>query len=92
VLVSEVVGMSEDDTDRIDCPDCDWQSREFEVLSEELASKVDTAMHYVDEHDGEIPDDAPFGNDQCPECLDIHGFNGTISCSECGFIPERVRA
>jgi len=79
-------------TDRLDCPECDWQSREFEALSGEITAKVDAEMHYVDNHDGPIPDDAPFGYDQCPRCLDIDGFNGTVSCSECGFVPEGVRA
>lgn len=80
------------DTYNIDCPECNWQSREFEVLSEEIASKVDAEIHYVDTHSGRIPDEAPFGDNQCPECLDTDGFNGTVSCSECGYVPEKVRA
>jgi hypothetical protein len=84
--------MTDRQTHRIDCPGCDWQSREFEELPAELAAKVDAGLHYVDEHGGRIPDSAPFGDDQCPECFDILGLDGTVSCSECGFIPEKVRA
>lgn len=81
-----------DGTYRIVCPECKWESREFEKATEEIAAKVDAERHYVDEHGGYIPETAPFGAEQCPECFDINGFNGTVSCSECGFIPEEVRA
>jgi hypothetical protein len=77
---------------RIDCPECDWQSREFDEIEGEIAAKVDAELHYVEDHGGLIPEDAPFGHNQCPECLDVDGFNGTVSCSECGFVPEKVRA
>lgn len=75
----------------IDCPDCSWTSPEFDDYAGELAAKVDAAMHYVDEHGGEIPDDADFGEHQCPSCHAILGMNGTVSCSECGYIPEEHR-
>ena len=83
-----------DDTEphRIECPKCNWQSRKYELPSDELASKVDAEIHYTNTHGGRIPPEAPFGNNQCPECLDINGFNGTVSCSECGYVPEKVRA
>lgn len=77
---------------RIDCPECDWQSTTFEVPCEEFAAKVDAELHYVENHDGRIPEDAMFGYNQCPKCLDTDGFNGTVSCSECGFVPREVRA
>ena len=80
------------DTYRIDCPACDWQSREFKDASGEIAGKVDGALHYVENHDRRIPEDAPFGKDQCPECLALDGFDGTVSCSACGFVPPKVRA
>lgn len=81
-----------DGVHRKNCPDCDWQSREFEELGGEIAAKVDAELHYVEKHDGRIPEDAPFGHNQCPECLHVDGFNGTVSCSECGFVPPEVRA
>lgn len=81
-----------DEGHRIDCPECDWESREFDDIRGELATKVDAEMHYVEDHGGRIPDDAPFGEYQCPECFDTHGLHRTVSCSECGFIPDEVRA
>jgi hypothetical protein len=74
----------------IECPACAdrW---EFETGAEEIARKVDAALHWSMEHDGPIPDDAPFGKHQCPNCLDVVGLNGTVSCSECGYIPEAYR-
>lgn len=77
---------------RIHCPECDWNSREFDDGRGELAAKVDAEMHYVENHDERIPADVPFGHNQCTECLDLDGFNGTVSCSACGFVPESVRA
>lgn len=70
---------------------CNW-SRTYSEYAEELAAKVDAELHWVREHDGLIPDDARYGNEQCPECEDINGLNGTVSCSTCGHIPEKVRA
>jgi hypothetical protein len=83
--------MSANEIFQIDCPECDWQSREFEVVGEEIAARVDAELHYTDAHDPRIPDDAPFGYNQCPQCLDLDGFNGTVSCSACGFVPPEVR-
>ncbi|TKX60602.1 hypothetical protein EXE48_11560 [Halorubrum sp. ASP1] len=77
---------------QIDCPDCSWKSRKFERLSGELAAKEDAEQHYIEDHNEKIPEDAPFGDNQCPKCLNTKGFNGTVSCSECGFVPPRVRA
>jgi len=79
-------------THQIDCPDCDWQTQPFDSIEAEIAAKVDAEMHYVETHGGVIPDDAEFGHNQCPECLDTDGFNGTVSCSECGYVPPEVRA
>lgn len=75
------------------CPeqDCSWRTREFKNATEEVAAKVDAAKHYVDEHGGQIPEDADFGEHQCPECFAILGLDGTVSCSECGHIPEKAR-
>ena len=84
--------MSERDSDRIDCPECDWQSREFGDVCGKIAAKVDAEVHWRDEHGGEIPDYAAFGESQCPDCGAIDGMNGSVSCSECGHIPEEVRA
>ena len=81
-----------DGVHHIDCPDCDWQSREFEQVEGEIAAQVDAGIHYIDTHQSRIPDGAPFGHYQCPDCFALHGFNGTVSCSECGFIPQKVRA
>jgi hypothetical protein len=80
------------ETYRIDCPECDWQSDVFEEITDEIAAKVDAEIHYVENHDSRIPEDVPFGNNQCPRCLDTDGFNGTVSCSGCGFVPDKVRA
>ncbi len=80
------------ETYRISCPECGWHSREFAEVEGEIAAKVDAEMHYVVEHDERIPDNAPFGHNQCPECLDTDGLNGTVTCSECGFVPSGVRA
>jgi hypothetical protein len=79
---------------QISCPEqgCPWRTREFKNGSEELAVKVDAAMHYVDEHGGLIPEEADFGKHQCPECHAILGLDGTVSCSECGHIPDEARA
>jgi len=84
--------MSEQETNQIHCPECDWHSRLYEDISGEITAKVDAEMHFVDAHDCQIPDDAPFGDHQCPECLDIDGLNGTVSCKRCGFVPAEVRA
>jgi len=48
-------------------------------------------VHYTTTHGERIPDDAAFGHNQCPECLDTDAFNGTVSCSACGYVPEKVR-
>lgn len=79
---------------QIKCPEpgCTWKSREFEKYTGELASKVDAGLHYVETHGGRIPEEEEFGNEQCPNCFDVNGLNGTVSCSECGFVPEKVRA
>ena len=84
------------DADRIQCPynGCDWESREYDPNDylETVTREEDAVVHWEDEHDGEIPDSAEFGDEQCPECYAAHGLNGTVSCSECGHIPEEVRA
>jgi len=80
------------DTYTIDCPDCGWQSRAFEAIDGEIAATVDAEIHYTDTHDERIPDSADFGHHQCPECLDTDGFNGTVSCSACGYVPPEARA
>lgn len=74
----------------ISCPECgkEWT---YQTPPEELARKVDAALHWVERHDGPIPDEAPYGRYQCPECLDILGLDGTASCSECGYIPPEAR-
>lgn len=78
---------------KLRCPECDWTTTfNAKKALEREKEKIDAAMHYVEEHGGEIPDHTNFGNHQCPECYDILGLNGTVSCSECGFIPEKVRA
>lgn len=88
--------MTERQTDVVlRCPEigCGW-STTFDPKAgfERESKKVDAALHYVNEHGGKIPDEANFGHQQCPECYDILGFNGTASCSECGYIPQKVRA
>jgi len=80
------------DTYQIRCPDCTWESDGFEDYRGEAFAQVNAAMHYVQVHGGVIPDDAAFGDEQCPKCEAILGFNDSVSCSECGFIPEGVRA
>lgn len=77
---------------QIDCPRCSWQSREFYDYTGELAAKVDAELHYESVHGGQIPDEADFGEHQCPKCDALNGMSGTVSCSECGYIPEEVRA
>ena len=76
---------------RIECPACADQW-EYGTQMEGVARKVDAALHWQMNHDGKIPEDASFGEHQCPNCLDVLGLNGTVSCSECGFVPEGVRA
>lgn len=73
------------------CPACNatW---EYSNAAEEIARKIDAAQHYVDKHGGLIPDVAHFGKHQCPNCEHILGLNGTVSCSECGYVPEESRA
>jgi len=83
--------MTDTPTYSFGCPACS-KTWEFQTLSEEIARKVDAAMHWNEEHDGPIPESAKFGKHQCPDCLDVLGMNGTVSCSECGHIPEKVRA
>ena len=91
-LPTEDSARHESETYRINCPECGWNSREFGAIEGEIAAKVDAEIHYVEEHDERIPDDAPFGDNQCPQCLDTDGFNGTVTCSGCGFVPSGVRA
>lgn len=76
----------------INCPDCDWQSREFNEIEGEIAATVDAGVHYVNTHGGQIPDGADFGKYQCSECDALAGLDGTVSCSECGYIPPEARA
>jgi hypothetical protein len=76
---------------RIDCPACADQW-EYETQLEGVARKVDAALHWKMNHEGKIPEHASFGEHQCPSCLDVLGLNGNVSCSECGYIPEEVRA
>lgn len=80
---------------RLDCPEpgCDW-STTFDTREtyDREAKKIDAGMHWLEAHGGEIPGEANFGNHQCPECFDLLGLDGTASCSECGHIPEKVRA
>jgi hypothetical protein len=82
--------------ERKECPyrGCEWTGREYdpEDTYETIAAEVDATVHWESEHGGEIPDDAEFGDQQCPECYAVHGMNGSVSCSECGFIPQEVRA
>jgi len=75
------------------CPHkgCPWNTDEYTNVREELAASVDAANHYVEAHGGMIPEDAPFGDYQCPNCHHILGLDGTASCSECGFIPKHAR-
>lgn len=75
----------------VECPRCDW-SEKVRCFTEELARQVDGEMHWEEEHDGVVPEDADFGGQQCPECLDMRGMDGSVSCSECGHIPPEVRA
>jgi hypothetical protein len=73
------------------CPEC-GKKWGFDDWEGEQARKVDAGLHWKEHHKGPIPDDAHFGNYQCPQCLELHGLDGTVSCSECGWIPEKVRA
>jgi len=81
---------------RKECPHlgCAWWSRKYdpESTADTIAVETDAEIHWQNEHGGIIPDSADFGEHQCPECYAIHGFNGTVSCSECGHIPKEVRA
>lgn len=84
---------SEDfDRETLPCPRCDY-SEDYDPDSNTstIATKVDLGIHWKSEHGGTIPDEADFGDQQCPQCHDLLGFNGTTSCSECGFI-QRCRA
>lgn len=78
------------------CPfrGCDWAGNEYDAdtTASEIAAQVDAEIHWETEHGGEIPEDAEFGDEQCPECYATNGLNGTVSCSECGFIPGEARA
>jgi hypothetical protein len=82
--------------ERKECPyrGCEWTGRPYdpEDTVETIAAEEDATIHWENEHGGEIPDDAEFGEQQCPECYAVHGMNGSVSCSECGFIPREVRA
>jgi len=79
-------------TGTIRCPECSWTT-EFEMkISSELAKKVDAEMHWQEFHGGKVPDSANFGDHQCPECYSMSGLDGTVSCSNCGHVPEKVRA
>ena len=75
----------------VDCPQCSW-SKEVTNVSEEIARKVDGEIHWQEQHGGLVPDEADFGHNQCPECEDMSGLDGTVSCSECGHVPEVFRA
>lgn len=81
-------------THELICPasGCDW-SRTFEHdWASEEAAKVDGGIHWQNVHGGIVPDHAGFGEHQCPSCYAMDGFDGTVSCSECGHVPEKVRA
>lgn len=76
------------------CPyrGCDW-SKTFDPSSNasRIAAEVDAEIHFDTEHGGKVPEDAEFGDKQCPECWAMDGMNGSVSCSDCGHIPEEVR-
>lgn len=78
------------------CPyrGCDWEGRSYDPdnNADEIAAECDAEIHWETEHGGEVPEDAEFGEKQCPECWAMNGMNGSVSCSECGHIPEKVRA
>lgn len=79
----------------IRCPLCDWSTEAPENLAsaERAFAEVDAELHWKNDHsDEEVPEDAEFGRYRCPQCKDFDGFCGTVSCSNCGFIPESVRA
>jgi len=86
---------SDDLLDRIECPatGCDW-STEFDggVSPNWIVAEVNAEVHWERHHGGQVPDEAPFGDHQCPQCDALDGLSGTVSCSECGFVPEEVRA
>lgn len=77
----------------VECPKpgCSWSTDLYGGEMMKLRAQVDAEIHWRDEHGGKIPDGADFGGQQCPECFDIRGLDGTASCSECGHIPEQVR-
>lgn len=81
--------------DRIDCPrdGCDWHT-EFDggVAPNRMMAEVNAGVHWMQDHGGQIPDDAPFGEYQCPQCDSLRGLLETASCKDCGFVPEEVRA
>jgi len=83
-------------SERLQCPyrGCDWESREYDPddYLETVVREEDAVVHWESEHDGTIPESAPFGDHQCPQCYDTHGLLGTVSCGACGYIPEEVRA
>jgi hypothetical protein len=83
-------GEEEQKTHRIPCPECDWKSREYHEEDEAavITRKEDAIIHWEAEHGGAIPESAHFGDYQCPECCAYHGLIDTVSCSNCGFIPE----
>jgi len=77
------------------CPfnGCEWE-QEFDAESwaSEVAAEVDAEIHWEREHGGQAPEDAEFGENQCPKCDSFRGFDGTVSCRNCGHIPEEARA
>lgn len=77
----------------LDCPECTWSTTfDPKKAMEREKEKIDAGLHYVEEHGGKIPGRVNFGNHQCPKCYDILGLNGTVSCSECGWIKPEARA
>jgi uncharacterized Zn finger protein (UPF0148 family) len=79
-------------TGEVCCPSCNWSQEFQEKTTSKIAAFVDACLHWDDEHGGPVPDGATFGEHQCPECHAMHGLHGTVSCSECGHVPQEVRA
>ena len=81
--------------DTLQCPYCDWESREFnpEHDADRLCREVDAEVHFESEHPNvELPSGYGYGEYQCPECYMMDGMEGCVSCKYCGFIPQEVRA
>jgi hypothetical protein len=83
-------------TTRKQCPykECGWQGAPYDPddTASTIVAEEDAIVHWETEHGGKIPETATFGDHQCPECYAGHGLHETASCSECGYIPESVRA